>query len=150
MTALIGTVVTPGVNGEVGEVVTAMGTYDLAGALVNADTITWPGLLPKNGDYQIQSMRFWAPELDTNATPTGTIIIGDGTDTDAYLTTINIGLPAVAPANGSQLNYNGNGASIRTNITTPVPDVVLTVTGVVATGATSGTIFVEFTLKATA
>ncbi len=148
MTAFTGTINTIGKNGESGTQFWAIGTYDLGGAaLVNADTITWTGLLPKTGDYKVVDFEFQSPELDTNASPTGTIIIGDGTDTDAYLTTLNVGLPAVAPANGSQIIYGGNGASIGATITTPVPNVVLTVTGVMATSATTGVIRVKFLLE---
>lgn len=148
MTALTGTINTAGKGGELGQQYTCVGTYALAGALVAADTITWTNLLPK-GKFKIVSGRVIAPELDTNASPTGTIKIGDGTTVDAYLTETNIGLPAQAPANGYPLNIGLNGASIGTTFgsTTSLRNVVLTVVGTMATSATTGTIRVEFVIE---
>lgn len=148
MTALTGTVVTQGKNGELGQQYTCVGTYTLSGALVAADTITWTNILPK-GKFKIVTGRYYSPELDTHASPTGTIIIGDGTDTDAYLTTTNVGLPAQAPANGLPLSIGMDGASIGTTFgsTTSLRNVVLTVVGVMATSVTSGTIRVEFVIE---
>ena len=138
MTAYTGTIVNAGRSGERGAQYVATGTYALTGALVENDTITWSNFFPP-GKFKLVDFVFWAPELDTNASPTGTAIIGDGTDTDAYLTTKNIGKPAQLPANGSQLVYRGDGASIGTSFT-GLRDVVLTVNAAVATGATSGTL----------
>jgi hypothetical protein len=145
MAALTGTISTAGKNGELGQQYQAVGTYALGGALAAADTITWTGLLPK-GKFKVVSGYMTAPELDTNASPTGTIKIGDGTDDDAYLTESNIGLPAQAPANGYPLTLPFNGASMGTTVSA-LPNVVATVVGVMATSATSGTIRVVFNLE---
>ena len=149
MTAYTGTITREGRAGERGMQFIALGKYALTGALVNADTITWSNLLPDPNRFKVIGFRFWSPELDTDATPTATIIVGDGTDTDAYLTTSNVGLPAQAPANGYQINLSGNGAAIGAAAGTAVSrNVVLTVNGVVATGATTGTLWVEFVCEA--
>lgn len=145
MTALTGTVVDAGRTGERGTQFIAKGTYALGGALVAADTITWTNFFP-NGKFKLVSLRFWAPELDTDATPTGTIRFGDGTTADAYLTTTNIGLPAQAPANGAQIICMGNGASIGTSFT-GLRNLVATIVGVMATSATTGTLHVEAVLE---
>lgn len=144
MTAYSGTINTAGRLGEIGRQTIASGSYALTGALVNADTVTWDNVFP-NGKFKVISFRYWSPELDTNASPTMTFTIGDETDPDGYLTTINGGLPATAPTNGSQLNYMGNGALLNT--TTAGRDVVFTVTAAVATGASSGTLFWEAVIE---
>lgn len=145
MAAYTGTISHAGKAGETGQQFECIGSYALTGALVNADTITWPNLLPK-AKAKVVSFEFWAPELDTSASPTAVATIGDGTDADGYITTFNLGLPAVAPANGQQIIAKGNGAIIGTT-TQAGRDVVFTVTGVVATGATSGILWVRAVLE---
>ena len=140
MAALTGTVVNAGRSGERGQQFVATGTYALTGALVNADTITWSNFFP-SGKFKLVSLEVYGPELDTNATPTMKFKIGDGTTVDAYLTEKGgaLGLQNSLP---SQLFYKGDGASIGTSFT-GLRNLVMTVTAAVATGATSGTIFVE-------
>lgn len=133
MTAYTGTVTLPARGGELGSQYSALLTYTSVTALAENDTITWSNVVP-NGGAKLVGFYFWSNELDTNATPTGTIVIGDGTDADAYLTTQNMGRPAQLPANGSQLVYGGNGVGLGTDITTK-RNIVLTVTAAVATGA---------------
>jgi hypothetical protein len=144
MVAYTGTIDIAGKNGEIGSQNFCRGKYALAGALANTDTITWPNLLPLAGG-KIVGFRFYSLELDTNATPTMTFTVGNSDDADGYLETVNGGLPATLPANGSQLSYAGNGALIATTVTNR--NVVLTVTGVVATGVAAGNLFVEIILE---
>lgn len=139
MTALTGTVVYAAKNGESGQQYAGLGKYTLGGALANADTITWTNLLPK-GKFKVLGFKFWGPEIDTNATPTATFTIGDGTDADGYLTTKG-GAVGLQNSLADQLSYEGDGALIGT--TQEGRNVVLTVTAAVATGATSGTIWVQ-------
>ena len=148
MAALTGTIETVGKSGELGQQYWCVGTYTLSGALANADTITWTNLFPK-GKFKIVKGLFSTPELDTNASPTGTAIIGDGTTTNAYMTTKNLGLAATAPANGQDIVYSMRGASIGTTFgsTTSLRNVVLTINGVMATSATTGTIEVAFLIE---
>lgn len=139
MTAYVGTVVVPAVGGAKGQVSEGLCQYALTGALVNGDTITWTNAIPNAKAAQVIGMEFWSPELDTNASPTATATIGDGTDADGYNTTFNLGLPVVAPANGTQIRDSGLGAIIGTS-TQAGRNIVFTVTAAVATGATSGTL----------
>jgi len=147
MTAFTGTVVTQGRNGDAGQQFESILIYDLNSvALANTDTITWTNAFPATGDWMVVDMEFIAPELDTNATPTGTFIIGDGTDTDAYLVTKGMGV-ALSNSLPGQLSYFGDGASINTIIRNNLTNVVLTVNAAVATGATTGVIQLKFTLQ---
>jgi len=146
MTALVGTVTKAATSGTRGVQNTGVLKYTLLGALVNGDTITWSNAIPSKAQAKVIAVEFVAPELDTNATPTATATIGDGTDADGYLTTFNLGLPAQLPANGAQLLALGNGAIIGT-ATQAGRDVVFTVTAAVATGATSGDIWVFITVE---
>lgn len=147
MTAYTGTIETPPKNGENGQQYWVYGTYALtAGGLDNTDTLTWTGLLPSTGDYWIKDVKLVAPELDTNASPTFTFTVGDGTDADAYIITTGGGV-ALSNSLAEPLVRWGNGASVGTKITTPVPNVVLTGTAANATKATSGTIRIGFLIE---
>jgi len=124
--------------------------YTLAGAVVSADTFTTPAnALPANG-MRIAEVEVIMPELDTNATPTGTFIVGDATDDNRFIdaapmgvagvttagyqmrTCINIaqGLTSGVVSTGSNYLY-GSGTS---------PRLVMTLGGTIATAATTGTI----------
>jgi len=138
MAALTGTNVVAN-RYEPGREYTALGSYTLAGAIASADTITWTNLLPING-VQILEFRLYGQELDTNATPTATVIVGDATTTNGYLTSKTAG-----DANG-QYQMFGDGAFIglstgATNATA-TRNVLLTVGGTVATAASTGTVYV--------
>lgn len=145
MAAKTGSVLVAGKTGELGQQYDAVGYIDLDAALATTNTYTIANLFPK-GKYKVVGFDFWSPELDTNASPTLTFSVGNSDDPDGYLKTINGGLPAQAPANGSQLNYKGNGDLIGTT-PTPNRDVTLTVVADPATGVTSGRLFFGFTLE---
>jgi hypothetical protein len=134
MTALVGTITQAG-RWQSGMEYTAVGKYTLVGAIVSADTITFTSLLPAN-DTIIQDFVVYGQEFDTNASPTATLIVGDGTDTDAYLASKTAG-----DANG-QMQFFGDGAAIGTSDQVG-RNVVLTVGGTVATAASSGTVWVK-------
>lgn len=144
MTALVGTVTQVGLSGEKGNEYSALLTYALTGALVNGDTITWSNVLPSIKQCNVIWMDFQAPELDTNATPTMTFTIGDGTTANAYLTTKG-GAVGLQNSLGGQLAYYGDGAGIGAAPATR--NLVFTVTAAVATGATTGTISILLRLK---
>ena len=144
MTAYTGTIVSEGRGGELGQQFSAIGKYALTGALVNGDTITWSNLLPKN-TVKVIAFRFWSVELDTGGTPTTLFTIGDGTDPDGYLTSKG-GAVTLSNSLAGQLSYFGDGALIGADDAAS-RDVVLTVTAAVATGATSGTLWVEVLLE---
>jgi len=113
---------------------TAVGKYALTGAVVSGDTFTWTDILPAN-DVQILGFTLYGAELDTNASPTATLIAGDGTDTDAYLASKTPG-----DANG-QMQFFGDGAVIGTSDQAS-RSVVLTLGGTLGTAASSGTIWI--------
>lgn len=147
MTAYNATIDVPGLSGELGKQLMAVGHFALTGALVAGDTITFPNILPQNGAKVIYS-RTAHPELDTNASPTGTLKVGNTDDDDGYHLLYNVGAPVVAPANGGQMGNTGTGALIGTVVNNR--DIVMTVVGVMATSITTGTIFLFVTLEGTA
>lgn len=125
-----------------GTVQVALGKYALTGAVVSGDTYTWSSILPTNG-ITILDFKIYGAELDTDASPTATLKIGDGTDDDGYLTSKTAG-----DATG-QMKFSGDGAFIgkSTGATgaTATSNVIGTVGGTVATAATTGTIWIAIT-----
>lgn len=138
MTALTGTVITPAVVGGLGDEHTAKGKYTLGGAIASADTITFTGLLGK-GKKEIVGFKYFGIELDTNASPTGTIIVGTESDDNGLLTS------KVAGNANAQLIYLGDGALVDT--ITDDENLIITVGGTVATAASSGTLYVEVVVR---
>jgi hypothetical protein len=116
----------------------ATASYTLASAVETGDSFTFKNILPSPADsVQIVSGKLFGQEFDTNASPTATVIVGDGTDTDGYLSS----KVSAADANGQFLaEFDGaflGGTSQASR------DLVVTLGGVVATAASSGTIFIE-------
>lgn len=142
MAALTGTNTLKTPSYIMGQVSTVTGTYALSGALANADTITWTDIFPDK-DVTVLSVKTITPDLDTNASPTGTYTVGDGTDVDGYIAGGKLNIPTGTddPALGVT---EGQGALIGTTISGK-RNIVLTVDAAVATGATSGTVTVEAT-----
>lgn len=147
MTAYSGTIDIAGKGGELGKQLQATGHYALAGALVNADTIKFANLLPAAGSKVVSLMVVY-PELDTDASPTGTWTVGNSDSAAGYCGTQNLGLPVQAPVNTLQIINIGTGALIGTTVTNR--DVIITITGVMATSATTGTIGIIATLEGVA
>ena len=134
MAALTGTVVQEG-RYEPGHEYTAIGSYTLVGAITNADTITWTNLLPAYyAGIQILAVTRWGQELDTNASPSLVEILGDGSDTDGYITSATSG-----DATG-QFQRLGDGALIGTAPASR--NAVLTTSGSLGTAASTGTVWV--------
>jgi len=143
MTAYTGTVLIGAANGGLGEEHTVLGSYTFGAEVENTDTITWTGILGSN-EKRIVGFRVFGTELDTNATPTATFIVGTEDDDNGLLTTKG-GAVGLQNSLAGQLSYFGDGALIGT--ITNDGNIVLTVTAATATGASSGTIYVEATLK---
>lgn len=138
MAALTGTNVV-GNLWKVGEQYTALGVYTLVGAITNADTITWDNLLPE-GDKTITGFTIYGQELDTNASPTLAIIVGDENDADGYLAS------ATAGSANAQFALRGTGAYLNnTTAKTTGRDVIITTSGTLGTAASTGTVFVAVT-----
>lgn len=138
MTALTGSVTQKAKIGGLGDEHTAKGEYTLGGAIVSADTITFSGILGK-GAKRIVGVRYFGAELDTHASPTGTIIIGTESDADGLLTS------KVAGGAGAQLVYFGDGALVDTIVEDE--NVIITVGGTLATAASAGTLYVEIVVE---
>lgn len=137
MANYVGTVTQQLVAGDRGQPAVGLGQYALTGALVNADTITFTGFFA-NQKPRILGGALYAPELDTNAAPTGSVIIGDGTTTNGYMTTSLVG----RPVGENKLVLRCDGTFVGT-ASAASKDLIVTVNGVMATSATTGTIFVE-------
>lgn len=139
MTDYTGTIVVPGRFHE-GRHFKATGYYTFGATVVTGDTIAW-AILPEF-DYnkiQITSFKMWGAETDTDASPTGTEIVGDGTDTDNYVTS------KVGGGAGQQFFICGDGELITGTDATPASrTITLTVGGTLATANTgSGSRFIE-------
>lgn len=142
MTDYSATVDVPGRAGELGTQYWASGYYTLTGAITGhattGDTITFTNILPQGGAY-VRDVVVAYPELDTSASPTGTMIVGNSDDDNGYIITQNIGLAAQAPANGLQMSARGTvGELLNTLVTNR--DIIIEFTAALATSATSGTI----------
>ena len=121
-----------------GETVTVSAVATIGTGVVTADTWTATNMLPAQ-KVQIVGGKFFGQEFDTNASPTATVIIGDGTDTDFYLKSKTAGGAAAV----FDVNFDGDG--IGGDGTAAGRDVVVTLGGTVATAASSGEIRVEVT-----
>lgn len=116
---------------------TAIGSYTFAAAVAEDDTITWSDLIPKGAE--VVDVTYYGVELDTNASPTGTVDVGDGTDVDGFIDGASIGLAA---AGANQVIAKANGTKLGTTYSTAT-DVVATFPTAVATAASSGNVYVS-------
>ena len=121
-----------------------VGKYTLGTAIAQNDTITWTNILP-DGGVEVQDVKFYGVELDTNATPTGTVDLGDGTDVDGFIDGGSVGLAA---AGATQVSINGDGAKMGTTYT-DATSIVATFPTAFATAASSGDVFVVATYYCT-
>lgn len=124
--------------------------YSLETGLASGDTITTPsGALPDNG-IRILDILVSHPELDTNATPTGTYDVGDSTDQNRFLSAVVLGVNGVTTS-GFLINNCINVPQGTTNGVVSTgsgylyaagtsPQLILTVISAVATAASSGLI----------
>ena len=151
MTVYSATVDVEGRAGRIGQQLTASGTYTFLGAITGhattGDTILFENIIPRSG-AKVVAVQVVSPELDTNATPTGTFIVGNSDDDNGYVLTENCGLPAVLPANGKQLSVTGTGDLIGTAVTNR--DIIVEYTAALATSATSGALRLNVILEGTA
>lgn len=120
--------------------------YTLAGAVVTGDTYTTPAnALPSNGIRILETQLVYT-SLDTNATPTATISVGDSGAATRFINAANAG-----NATAYQISQFINQAQALTSgvVTTgtnylynngTAPRLVVTVGGTVATAATTGVI----------
>lgn len=139
MTAYTGTVVgTP--RYDQGKDFTEQGYYTLGGAVASGDTFTFSNILP-DAPVIVKDVVVIAPELDTDASPTGTFTVGDGTDADGYIAG---GLMGASGAAG-QIKFHANGDLVNTTSRPSSRNIVITLGGTVATAQTAGKIRVLVT-----
>jgi hypothetical protein len=131
--------VTPLVKGlwQAGEVYSAYAKITIGSAVETGDTWTLTDMLPSE-DIQIVGGNVSGVEMDTNATPTATLVLGDGTDTDGFMASV----VAAAPPSG-QFNASLGGALVGGASKPASTSPVLTLGGTVATAASSGDVFVR-------
>lgn len=132
---------------EAGQLYSIDFEYTLAGAVVTADTWTTPsGALPSNGIRVIDTELHMAA-LDTNASPTATISVGDAGVATRFINAANAG----SPTSGAQVNLFINRAQALTSgvvsagsgylyASGTTPQIVVTLGGTVATAASTGVI----------
>ena len=110
--------------------------YTIAEAVETGDTFTFTDMLPTTA-VTILGGRFWGKEFDTDASPTATVIIGDGTDTDGYLASK---VSAAGPSGAFLAEFDG---ALLGTASAASDDIVVTLGGTVATAADSGDIWLE-------
>ncbi len=120
--------------------------YTLAGAVVTADSYTTPsGALPSNG-IRIVDTQLIMPALDTNATPTATISVGDSGSATRFINAAQAGSATatqlarfINQAQGLTSGVVSSGSGYLYAQGTD-PRIIVAVGGVVATAQTTGTI----------
>lgn len=157
MTAFNFTLIDRVSNWSSGDILVARAYYNLNGTgLANTDTITATNIIPGNG-VEIMEVMVSHPELDTNATPTGTYNVGDAGNASRFIASAPLGVNGVTTA-GFQIR---NGINIVTTTTsgtissgagyiytgTSPASLVLTVNAAVATAATTGVVHLYVTYR---
>lgn len=126
--------------------------YDVSdgSALANTDTITTPsGALPDEG-IRIVDVELSHPELDSNATPTGTYDVGDSDDVNRFLDGAVMGVNGITTAGYLVRNCINVEQTLTSGVVSAGsgylyaqgtdPQLILTVASAVATGVASGII----------
>jgi len=124
--------------------------YSLTTGLANADTITTPSdALPDEG-IRIVDVEISHPELDTNATPTGTYNVGDSDDADRFIDGGVMGVTGVTTADYLVLNRINRAQGTTSGVVSSgsgylyaqgtSPQLIVTIASAVATAASSGVI----------
>lgn len=122
-----------------GQICFSLGKVTFTGTLTTGDTGTIPGMLPAINGYTLLHTVVWGTEFDSNASPTATIVIGDGTTTNLFLTSKTAG-----DATG-QMQFWGDGAAFgaSSGVTAASADTVITAGGTVATGSSGAVVWVQ-------
>lgn len=124
-----------------GQICKSIGKVTFTGTATTGDTGTIAGMIPADNGVIVTGVTVHGDKLDAHETAaTATLIVGDGTDTDAYLTG---GLAGRDGPAADQLVIKGNGTLIGSGTTPASTDVVITLGGTVATGASGGELYVE-------
>lgn len=130
---------------EPGELYSIDFEYTLGGAVVTGDSYTTPsGALP--GGIRIIDTQLIMPPLDTNATPTATISVGDSGSGTRFINAAQAGSATatqvsrwINQAQGLTSGVVSSGSGYLYAVGT-TPQIIALVGGVVATAQTTGTI----------
>jgi len=122
---------------KTGEQYSTTNSYTIGATVVTADTIEFD-LMPEGVKF-VTDFELFGAEIDTNASPTGTIIAGfkGSADTDGVL--------ASKTAGGATQQFFVKGDGAELNTATTATAIVVTVGGTLATAATSGKVFAKVT-----
>jgi hypothetical protein len=124
---------------QAGQEYTGYGYYTVGAAVAQNDTITFTNIVPAGG-VQIISTRLQIPKLDTNATPTATLILGDATDDNRFINNVSGGWDDEA----SYVMYDSNvtpdvPSTVGVGYTyTAATSLILKINAAVATAASTG------------
>lgn len=124
---------------QAGYIQSAFAKHTLAGAVASADTFTFQNMLPSN-KVQPMTGTLHGVTFDTNATPTGTVVVGDGTDVDGYLVSKTSGTTKAENVDTETFHFDG---ALMGGANPAGRDIVVTAGGTVATAAAAGDFFVE-------
>lgn len=120
--------------------------YSLLGGVVTADTWTTPsGGMPDNGITIVDTQLIMVP-LDTNATPTATISVGDSGSATRFISAAQAGDAYATQVTRTINQVQGFTSGVVTSGTGYIytagsdPRFIVTLGGTVATAATSGVI----------
>jgi len=136
MAAITGSLVYKPQLGLVGSTEVVRAKFTFAAALATTDTYDITGLFPY--PVQIKGVKLFGDVMDTNATKTLAVSVGNSDDADGFLEDIVLGQTV-------QTSISGTGALIGTIIDNK--DIAMVVSANPATAATSGTFILEFVVQ---
>ena len=121
---------------------TSYGYYSIGAAVAQNDTITFTDIIPAGG-VEIIDVELLLPALDTNATPTATVILGDSNDDNRFIDSVYAGWNNTKI---SHLKFGPNVASTSSGAIatgsgyryTAKASLILKINAAVATAASSG------------
>lgn len=122
---------------QAGAEYTGAGYYTIGAAVAENDTITFTNIIPANG-VQIISTKLQIPKLDTHATPTATLILGDATDDNRFLNDVAGGWDDEVSYATYDINVAGTADAGSGYVYTAATSLVLTINAAVATAASTG------------
>ena len=119
-------------------------SFTIASAVETGDSWTATNILPVQKVVVVRG-RSYGADYDTHATPTATVVVGDGTDTDGYLESKVAGSGSGAGEANQELRFGG---VLISGPTIPAGrSITETLGGTVATAASTGTRHIEVTYR---
>ena len=125
---------------QAGVLYSAYAKVTVGSAVETGDTWTFTDMLPSE-DIQIVGGALYGVAFDTNATPTATVVVGDGTDTDGFLVSKTSGTTKAENIDTETFLLDGAlvGGAAKPASTSPV----VTLGGTVATAVAAGDFFLR-------